>query len=86
MKKKFNLIPDIKLICILKSFFAKNCHFLINFIRGKWGQFGIIEPKTVHDLTLVEREINPVLCPISKTFTGLRDILQGLRIFFERNP
>ena len=44
-----------------KPLFAKNYQFSIKFIRVKWSQFSIIEPRTAHDLILVMLEINPVL-------------------------
>ena len=61
MNQKLDQVPDVKLLCNLRPIFDKNCQFLINFIRGKWSQFGIIEAKTAHDQTLVEREINPAI-------------------------
>ena len=59
MTKKFDLIPDVKLLDNLESLFAPKCQFSVNFIREKMSQFGFVKPRTVRVQTLVERQINP---------------------------
>jgi len=53
-------MPDKKWMCNLEPLFAKN-QFLINSIKEKWSQFGIIDPKTADEVILILPEIYPSL-------------------------
>ena len=59
MKQILEHVPDIKFLHRLKPLFAHNSQFGFNFFYKNWSQFGFIEPKSAHDLRLVEREIIP---------------------------
>jgi len=61
MLKDLPLMPDKKWMCNLETLYAKIYQFLINFIREKRSQFGIIDPKTAHEVILILPEIYPSL-------------------------